>query len=69
MGPISILHRVYSSVLYSVFNWYVYLICEYVRWVANEDSVLFYSTLYVGWKGSREGGISLGEHVESLLPQ
>jgi len=52
LGPISILHRVYSLVLYSVFN-----------------CVLFYSTLYVSWKGSREGVISLGEHVESLLPQ
>jgi hypothetical protein len=30
LGPISILHRVYSLVLFSLFNWYVYLIevCE-----------------------------------------
>lgn len=33
------------------------------------DSLVFYPTLWIGWKATREGSISLGERTESLLPQ
>jgi hypothetical protein len=36
--------------------------------VLTASSLVFYSTLWVGWQGARERGISLGERAESLLP-
>lgn len=49
---ISVFHLVFVTVVYVLFN-----------------SFVFYPTLWIGWKAAREGGISLGERIEPLLPQ